>query len=224
MLRTGTTIVVLAASAAMMACGGDDKQAQNPQPSQCPPGQYFDGQYCQLAQGQQQQQQPQQQQQQPPPAATTAAPPPIPVATATTGAPAQQADATTAAAATQLLTPLAQQNTMPGAKPLGPALAGNFQQGQSLEQTFQMSPGKCYTVVGAGLPTIQNLDIQIVPTAALPGLPAAVMAADSTQGSTAVVGGKPNCFKWALPMGAPVKMIVTVTAGQGAAAAQVYEK
>ncbi len=221
MLRTGTMIVVLAASAATMACGGDDKQAQNPQASQCPPNQYFDGQYCQMAQGQQQQPQ---QQQQPPPAATTAAPPPIPVATATAGAPAQAADPTMAAAATQLITPLAAQHMMPGAKPLGPALAGNFQQGQSLEQTFQMSPGKCYTVVGAGLPTIQNLDISIVPTAAIPGLPAAVMAADSTQGAQAIVGGKPNCFKWALPMGAPVKMIVTVTAGQGAAAAQVYEK
>ncbi|HEV8247463.1 MAG TPA: hypothetical protein VGP93_16920 [Polyangiaceae bacterium] len=221
MLRTGTTIAVLATSAALIACGGDDKQANNPQASQCPPGQYFDGQYCQTQQAQQQPQQ-----QQPAPAATTAAAPPpaLPVATATAGAPAQQADATTAAAATQLLGPLAQQSIMPGAKPLGPALAGNFQPGQSLEQTFQMSPGKCYTVVGAGLPTVQNLDIQIVPTAAIPGLPAAVMAADNSQGSTAVVGTKPNCFKWALPMGAPVKMIMTVTAGQGAAAAQVYEK
>ena len=220
MLRTSTTIVVLAASAALMACGGDDKPANNPQASQCPPGQYFDGQYCQTQQAQNQQQP----QQQPAATATTAAPPPLPVATATDGAPAQQADPTTAAAATQLLTPLAQQNTMPGAKPILPqALAGNFTQGQSLETTFQMNPGKCYTVVGAGLPTVQNLDISLVPTVAIPGLQA-VMAADNTQGSTAVVGAKPNCFKYALPMGAPVKMIMTVSAGQGAAAAQVYEK
>ncbi len=59
--------------------------------------------------------------------------------------------------------------------------------------------------------------------AAIPGLPAAVMAADNSVGTTAVVGAKPNCFKWALPMGAPVKMIVTMKGGSGMAAAQVYE-
>ncbi len=217
MLRTGT-MMALATSAMLMACGGDDKPANNPQQQQCPPGQYFDGQFCQAMQGQQQQQ--------PPPAQTASAPPPsspIPVATATAGAPAQQADATTASAATALLTPLAKQHA-PGAKPLGTAVAGNFQQGQSLEQTVQMSPGKCYTVVGVGMPPITDLDIQLVPTLALPGLPAAVIAADNSASAQAIVAGAPNCYKWALPMGAPVKMIVTAKAGSGVAAAQVYEK
>jgi hypothetical protein len=219
MLRNTTMVAALCASAALMACGGDDKQAQNPQQTQCPPGQYFDGQFCQNMQ-----------QQQPAataPAATTAAPavpPPIPVATATTGAPAQSADAATAAAATQLLGPLAQQHAMPGAQPVGSAIAGNFQTGQSLETQIQMNPGKCYTVVGVALPPATDLDIQIVPVAAIPGLPAAVMAADNSVGTTAVVGAKPNCFKWALPMGAPVKVIVTMKEGSGMAAAQVYEK
>jgi hypothetical protein len=220
MLRNTTMVAALCASAALMACGGDDKQAQNPQQTQCPPGQYFDGQFCQNMQQQ--------------PAATapaptttaptTTAPPPIPVATATSGAPAQTADATTSAAATQLLGPLAQQHAMPGAKPLGAAIAGNFQTGQSLEGQVQLSPGKCYTVVGVALPPATDLDIQLVPVAAIPGLPAAVMAADNAVGTTAVVGGKPNCFKWALPMGAPVKVIVTMKGGSGMAAAQVYEK
>ena len=219
MLRTGTMMAAFATASAMLwACGGDDKQAQNPQQQQCPQGQYFDGQFCQNMQGQQQQQ--------PPPAqtATTAPPPtsPIPVATATAGAPAQQADAATATAATALLTPLAKQHA-PGAKPLGTAVAGNFQQGQSLETTVQMSPGKCYTVVGVGMPPITDLDIQLVPTAAIPGLPAAVIAADNSAGAQAIVAGAPNCFKWALPLGAPVKMIVTAKAGSGVAAAQVYE-
>ncbi|HVJ14584.1 MAG TPA: hypothetical protein VM686_04050 [Polyangiaceae bacterium] len=220
MLRTGTMMAALVTSAMLMACGGDDKQAQNPQQQQCPQGQYFDGQFCQNMQGQQQQQQP-------PPAQTTAAPPPtspIPVATATTGAPAQAADPASAAAATALLGPLAQQHAMPGAKPLGSAVAGNFQQGQSLETTVQMSPGKCYTVVGVALPPMTDLDIQLVPTLAMPGLPAAILAADNTQGAQAIVAGKPNCYKWALPMGAPVKMIVTAKTGSGMAAAQVYEK
>jgi hypothetical protein len=145
------------------------------------------------------------------------------VATATAGAPAQQADPAAATAATALLDPLAKQHA-PGAKPLGTAVAGNFQQGQSLETTVQMSPGKCYTVVGVGLPPITDLDIQLVPTAAIPGLPAAVIAADNSQSAQAIVAGAPNCFKWALPLGAPVKMIVTAKAGSGMAAAQVYEK
>jgi hypothetical protein len=113
---------------------------------------------------------------------------------------------------------------MPGAKPIGAAIAGNFTQGQSLESTVQMNPGKCYTVVGIGVPTIQNLDIQLVPAIGLPGLPAAVMAADSTTGPQAIVGQQPNCFKWALPMGGTMKVVMTVSAGQGIAAAQVYEK
>jgi hypothetical protein len=219
MLRTGM-IAALVTSATLLACGGDDKPAENPQASQCPAGQFFDGQFCQMAQGQQPQ----------PagtaPAATAGTPPPaspIPVATATAGAPAQQADPASAAAATALLGALAKKHA-PGAKPLGTAVAGNFQQGQSLETTVQMTPNKCYTVVGQGLPPITDLDIQLVPTAAIPGLPAAVMASDNTQGAEAIVAGSPNCFKWVLPLGAPVKMIVTAKAGSGMAAAQVYEK
>jgi len=56
------------------------------------------------------------------------------------------------------------------------------------------------------------------------GLPAAVIAADNSAGAQAIVAGAPNCYKWALPLGAPVKMIVTAKAGSGVAAAQVYEK
>jgi hypothetical protein len=38
------------------------------------------------------------------------------------------------------------------------------------------------------------------------------------------VGQQPNCYKWAFPMGGTVKLVMTVSAGQGIAAAQVYEK
>jgi len=113
---------------------------------------------------------------------------------------------------------------MPGAKAVGAAIAGNFTQGQSLDQTVQMNPGKCYTIVGVGVPTIQNLDIQLVPSITIPGLPAAVVASDSTVGANAIVGQQPNCYKWALPMGGTMKVVVTVSAGQGMAAAQVFEK
>ena len=87
-----------------------------------------------------------------------------------------------------------------------------------------MNPGKCYTVVGVGLPQIANLDISLVPALPIPGLPAATMAADNTVGSTAIVGDKPNCFKWALPMSGMMKVVMTVSQGSGVAAAQVFEK
>src|SRR5689334_20466213 len=98
----------------LVACGGDEKPANTGQPaaSQCPPGQYFDGQMCQTpgaAVGQ------------PQPAATApAATAPVPgatapgatgavppVATSAAGSPAAPLDATAAAAATGLLGALA---------------------------------------------------------------------------------------------------------------------
>ena len=35
----------------LAACGGDDKKAVAPGATQCPPGQYFDGQFCQIQGG-----------------------------------------------------------------------------------------------------------------------------------------------------------------------------
>ena len=223
----GTKLVLcgLVALSALSACGGEDKTSNvgTPAATQCAPGQYFDGRICQSQTGAAA------------PAATVApaatpaatpgaALPGLPVATTTAGPTATPLDPATAQVVTSLIAPLAASAAAPGAKAVGAAIAGNFTQGQSLDQTVQMNPGKCYTIVGVGVPTIQNLDIQLVPSIAIPGLPAAVVAADSTQGSTAIVGQQPNCYKWALPMGGTMKVVVTVSAGQGMAAAQVFEK
>jgi hypothetical protein len=218
MLNSKQSSVVLCALA-LAACGGDDKPAAAPLAPQCPPGQYFDGQICQT--------------QGAPaaaPAATAApapgaAPPPgapAPVVTAQAGPTATPLDPAAAAAATQAINLVAPQSA-PGAKPVGSAIAGQFQQGQSLEGQVQMQPNKCYTLIGVGLPPVQNLDIQLAPFVAMPGLPAMVLAADQTVGPNAVIGEKAACYKSG-PIAVPMKVIVTVSQGSGVAAVQVYEK
>jgi hypothetical protein len=112
----------------------------------------------------------------------------------------------------------------PGAQPEGSAFAANFQEGQVLEQPINIAPGRCYTVVGAGM-GVQQLDIQLVAQPA-PMLPATVLA-QSQQGSgpTAVLGGKAaGCFRNPLPFGGPAKIVLRATRGAGMAAAQVYSK
>ena len=84
-----------------------------------------------------------------------------------------------------------------------------------------MQAGRCYSVLAAGAPGIQNVDLQLVPVSPLPGV-APVVAQDQTAAPTAIVGEKPNCFK-ALFAGS-MKVVLTVSAGQGIAAAQIYEK
>ena len=217
--RSGFALLALALS----ACGGDDKKAVAPTGgTQCPPGQYFDGQFCQNMQGAQPGAQPTAAPVPGTPApGTTAAPPPVPIATAAAGPTATPLDPAAAAAATQALNLLAQQSA-PGAKAIGSPIAGQFQQGQSLEGQVQMQANKCYTVVGAGLPPVANLDIQLAYLSPMPGLPSPVVAQDQTVGSNAIIGEKTACYRSLLP--APMKVIVTVSQGSGIAAVQVYEK
>jgi hypothetical protein len=199
--------LVLSGVAATAACGGSNQPSNNPQ--QCPPGYSFDGRGCvALA---------------PPPPST-----PVPAADAgapppDAGTPSKQAkplDPAAASVATQLIGPAAQA-AAPGAKPMNLALAGEFSQGQTLEAVMELEAGKCYTVVGAGAPPIQNVDVQLVPISPLPGV-APIVAQDQTAAPVAVVGEKPNFFKALFP--GPMKVVLGVSAGQGIAAAEAYVK
>ena len=100
-------------------------------------------------------------------------------------------------------------------------MAASFQQGQIHEQPFQLQPGKCYSAVGVGI-GLTELDIAIV--ISQPPAPEYVAAQDQTTGPQAVLGGRNNCFRNPLPVGAAAKVRITATAGSGIVMAQLYSK
>lgn len=155
---------------------------------------------------------------QPQPTATAQ---PQPTAQPQGGSPAQPIPPAAAMAAQPLLAQLAASETQ-GMQPDGPAFAGNFQQGQYLEQPIQLQPGKCYAVVGVGVLAVAELDLEIV--ADQPPAPPVTIAQDSTTGPQAVVGGRNNCVRNPFPMGGPAKVIMRVTSGSGIGMAQVFSR
>ncbi len=147
---------------------------------------------------------------------TTPAPAPVP----TTPVP---PDPALVAALTPMLAQLAASQTVAGSKPLGSALVGSVGGGQVLEQQIMLQPNKCYSVVGAGMPPISELNVQLVALTIIPGM-APILATDQDVGPSATLGKKPNCYKWALPLPASVKVVVSAAGGQGVAGAQVFAK
>jgi hypothetical protein len=142
--------------------------------------------------------------------------------TTTTAAPAA-ANATpvppaAAALASPLLRELARKE-LQGATEDGSAFAGQFMQGQILEQPLQLQPGRCYSVVGIGI-GITELDIELV--IHQPPAPEFVAAQDNTTGPQAVLGGGQNCFRNPLPIGGPGKVRLRASGGNGLVLAQVY--
>src|SRR5207247_560196 len=111
----------------------------------------------------------------------TPAPPPTASTPANTGPNATPIPAANAPA-TAILTQLGKTEA-PGMKPDGSAFAGQFNEGQTLEQQVMINAGKCYTIVAAGM-GMSQLDIQLVAQAA-PNLPAVTIAQSNTQGPTA---------------------------------------
>jgi len=196
--------VPIALAAMAVGCGGGKNKNAN-QPVQCPPGQVFDGQYCVMAQATAQ--------------PTTAPPPTAPTAQPTTAPTA----ASQAPAPVDQLPALIQAHVVSGAQPLGAPVTGPVGGGQQLEVPVQANPGQCYTAVAAGGPGVQELEVTMEYVSPVPGT-SPVLAVDKDQGPTAVMAPQPNCYKWALPMGAPVKVVVKATAGAGQAAAQVFVK
>ncbi|MFO0665622.1 MAG: hypothetical protein U0174_16825 [Polyangiaceae bacterium] len=152
--------------------------------------------------------------------------PTTPPAAGGQGGTAQAVDPSIAAGASMALQGLANTEAAGAAKEGNP-VAGNFQQGQTIEQTFTMQPGKCYTVVASSI-GIQQLDITASLITPIPGMAAQFGQATGKPGMTgsqAVLGSKANCLKLALiPMAVQAKFTITASKGGGLAVAQLYAK
>lgn len=150
------------------------------------------------------------------------------VTTTTTAPPASSAPANNMATpiAATLATPIITSTAgeeVKGMQPEGGAFAGQFQEGQILEQPINLAPGKCYSVVGVSLPGVSELDVQIA-AQPVPQLPAATLAQDNSTGGIAILGGKGSCWRNATPLAITGKVILKVTKGAGIAGAQIYVK
>src|SRR5690606_14762112 len=213
-------------------CGGSSKSAQSSGDVNCPSGQTFDGEFCQVDQTVATREQPatepepnepvapvpvedgepthQEQPNEPAPAQEE----PSPVATPKMATP---VDVTMAAQAGPLSSYMASAHLPAGARPFGSAFAGQFAEGQVLERKVLLAAGKCYTVVAAGLPPISEVNVALF-------LEGATIAAaqDETTGMQAVLGSRQSCFQ---PVASGTyRLVLTVEKGQGVAAAQVFEK
>lgn len=133
-------------------------------------------------------------------------------------------DVTMAAQAGPLIQYMASAHLPPGAKPVGTPFAGQFAQGQVLEQKMKLLPGKCYTVVAAGLPPIGEVDIRLYREGYVENRSGAEpLVADETSGPQAVLGPRDECFKAESGMSS-AWLVLEVKKGQGVAAAQVFAK
>lgn len=153
---------------------------------------------------------------------TGPAPGPFPTAApAAGGGTAQPLDPNMAAAATAPLALFANSEA-PGMAKDGAAVAGTFQEGQTLEAAFTFQPGKCYTLV-AGSAGPQQIEVEMQYTTPIPGLNPSI-GKSSQAGPQASIGGKASCLKPLSPIAAPAKYILRVKKGAGIAVAQLYSK
>jgi predicted small secreted protein len=219
-ITVASTIVL--SSMLVAACGGSSSDQPPPQTQQqamygqpAQPGQPVYGQPAQPGQpvyGQ------------PAPAAAPAAAPAHAAAPAAAPAPAANpaADQAMAAGIAALLKPRAAKEAK-GMKEDGAPIAGMLSDGGTVDRDMNLMPGKCYTILGTGLPPVTQVNMKISLKIALPMLPPGVLAQSSTTGLNAAIGAGKDCYKTIGPVAIPVVLSISGT-GAGAVGAQVYIK
>lgn len=122
----------------------------------------------------------------------------------------------------------------PGMQPEGAPTCNVVPEGQSASsQIFTLQQGYCYTVLGASLPGVTELDMQMeidlgggaqVPPALAALNIKPILLTDTEAGPNGAMGAKQNCYQWAFPIPAAVRVTVTPRTGSGPVAAQVFKK
>ncbi len=142
--------------------------------------------------------------------------------TPTTGQPSSGAataiDPNFASVATVPLMAFAQQEA-PGMAREGGVVAGNFKEGQILEQPIQIMPNKCYTVlaVGAG---VQEVDISLVAVTPIPQA-SGVLAQDQGTGASPRSAAGATASGGASRSASTLNTSSRLTRGQGVIASQL---
>lgn len=138
------------------------------------------------------------------------------------GGTAQALDPATTGAAAAVPLGMFANTEAPGMAKDGPMVVGTFSPGQTLEGAFTFQPGKCYTLVGAGL-GVSQVELEMQYSTPIPGL-APTIGKSSQKSAQVSIGGKNNCLRPISPFPAQAKFIVRAVAGQGLVAAQLYSK
>lgn len=159
----------------------------------------------------------------PQPSATASAQP-LPTQQTTTGPSATILDPGTNAGAAGVIAALgAPGDIAPGMGKEGTPLAGNFTEGQVLEQVITIMPGRCYTFVAAGIGP-QEIEVQLVAQTPIPAFQP-MMGDTTSQANKVILGRGANCIKLALiPIAVPAKWVIKAKRGQGIIVAQAFSK
>ena len=236
-MNTRTKLLHIVAFTLTGACSSGGAPAQGASDVTCPPGQSFDGQYCQVDQNVATQEaevsaaavaeedesstdesdEPSEEESTDEEAAAVDEPEEVPAAPALAPAQATPVDVTMAAQAAPIIQYLASSHLPSGARQYHAPFAAQFAEGQVFEQKIQLTAGKCYTAVAVALPPVTELNIELFAEGQEEPL-----AKDSTTGAQAVLGSRDACFR--PPATGSYKLVLTVAGGQGVAAAQVFQK
>ncbi|MBK8259461.1 MAG: hypothetical protein IPK82_43245 [Polyangiaceae bacterium] len=168
----------------------------------------------------------------PQPMPTASAPAPMPTPTATAPAPqVMDCDAVQAPALTSMLQARSATEA-PGMQPDGAAICKVVPDGQTaMSQPFIMQQGFCYTILGSSLPPVTELDMELTLDLSAGGtVPPAIagikpqLLIDTEAGPNAALASKNQCYKWAFPIPAAVRVTLKPRTGSGPVAAQIFKK
>ena len=110
----------------------------------------------------------------------------------------------------------------PGMRPDGSAVRLQLQQGQTSEGQITLQPNKCYTLVGASMLGVLEVEIKVTMPAPLNTQVLGQNAAGMNP--MPVVWPGENCYRTPTPIAMPARLEVTMKSGAGTIGIQPYSK